>query len=537
MTLPYLPHLLRCLARPPRAARVLIPLMVVACSDTPVDPTLLTSGTVPGTLVVNDGDGQSAVVGTAVATAPSVIARDTSNAPVQGIPVTFAVQSGGGNITGASQTTDASGVARVGSWTLGTTAGTNTLTATVALSGVTLAAVTFTATGLADAASQVAVNGGNNQSAWAGTAVGTAPSVVVQDQFGNPVAGVAVTFAVTGGGGSLTGANQTTGTNGVASVGSWTLGTTAGTNTLTATSAGLSGSPATFTATGTTPGSTTLYYNSSEPGCDGSDPNTLLCDDFESGFWYTADADHGGGTAAQKGWYGTIYANPITPPGAAVCGGAGFLSSCAASSGVMPVNNQGNMAKHGLAGGAQVTEAWFRVYFQHQSDYVAGHEKMLEVLASPNGGTILVGTNNYFGSNQIRAINKLHASPAYINNNPHPTDGWLEPNVAPQLTLINGHWYYYEFHVKLNTPGQYNGVFEAWLDDLGPNGTSGPATPTKRWDWSPANGNHGLMWLDSGETYTIGGIWLENWANKASYGTEYYDNVRVAKAGPIGFVK
>ena len=33
-------------------------------------------------------------------------------------------------------------------------------------------------------------------------------------------------------------------------VGSWTLGTVAGTNTLTATCAGLTGSPVTFTATG-----------------------------------------------------------------------------------------------------------------------------------------------------------------------------------------------------------------------------------------------------------------------------------------------
>jgi hypothetical protein len=287
------------------------------------------------------------------------------------------------------------------------------------------------------------------------------------------------------------------------------------------------------------PSAPALYYNSSEPGCDGSDPNTLLCDDFESGFWYTADADHGGGTAAQKGWYGTIYANPITPPGAAVCGSAGFLSSCVATSGYHTGSIGGvNMAKHGLAGGAQVQEAWFRIYFQPQADYNGGHEKMFEFLANAgNSSTILVGTYNYFGSGQLRAINFLHQSPAYINNNPHPTSGWLEPNIAPQLTLIDGHWYYYEFHVKLNTPGQYDGVFEAWLDDLGPNGTSGPATPTKRWDWSPANGNHGLMWLDSGETYTIGGIWLENWANAPSVGTEYYDNVRIAKAGPIGFVK
>ena len=38
--------------------------------------------------------------------------------------------------------------------------------------------------------------------------------------------------------------------SGIATVGSWTLGAAAGANTLTATSAGLTGSPVTFTATG-----------------------------------------------------------------------------------------------------------------------------------------------------------------------------------------------------------------------------------------------------------------------------------------------
>src|SRR5205807_4053686 len=66
----------------------------------------------------------------------------------------------------------------------------------------------------------------------------------------NPVFGVAMTFTASSGG-SVAGANQTTGTDGIATVGSWTLSATAGSNTLTATSGTLSGSPVTFTATGT----------------------------------------------------------------------------------------------------------------------------------------------------------------------------------------------------------------------------------------------------------------------------------------------
>jgi hypothetical protein len=102
----------------------------------------------------------------------------------------------------------------------------------------------------ARAASTIAANGGSAQTATVGTAVGTAPSVIVKDAGGNPVAGTSVTFAVASGGGAITGASATTNASGIAAVGSWTLGTVAGANTLTATAGGLSGSPVTFTATG-----------------------------------------------------------------------------------------------------------------------------------------------------------------------------------------------------------------------------------------------------------------------------------------------
>jgi hypothetical protein len=96
------------------------------------------------------------------------------------------------------------------------------------------------------------IQGGNNQSGAVGQPVATPPSVKVSSASGAAIAGITVTFAVASGGGSVTGATPTTGTDGVATVGSWTLGTGAGTNTLTAsiTANGVTGNPATFTATG-----------------------------------------------------------------------------------------------------------------------------------------------------------------------------------------------------------------------------------------------------------------------------------------------
>ena len=99
-------------------------------------------------------------------------------------------------------------------------------------------------------ATKIALKAGDAQSASAGAAVAIAPSVVVTDAKSKPVAGVSVTFAVATGGGSVTDASAMTNASGIAKVGSWKLGTTAGANTMTATSTGLTGSPVTFTATG-----------------------------------------------------------------------------------------------------------------------------------------------------------------------------------------------------------------------------------------------------------------------------------------------
>src|SRR5207237_1602601 len=75
--------------------------------------------------------------------------------------------------------------------------------------------------------------------------------------------GVAVTFTPALGSGTVTPTTAvSTGSDGVAALSSWTLSATAGSNTLTATSGSLSGSPVTFTATGTAGAAATIAANS-----------------------------------------------------------------------------------------------------------------------------------------------------------------------------------------------------------------------------------------------------------------------------------
>ncbi|HXI21774.1 MAG TPA: leishmanolysin-related zinc metalloendopeptidase [Gemmatimonadales bacterium] len=90
------------------------------------------------------------------------------------------------------------------------------------------------------------------QTVQVGQPVPLRPSVKITDANGAPVSGVTVTFTVTAGGGSITGASQTSNSSGIATVGSWTVSGTAGFNALQASSSGLAGSPVNFDAVGVT---------------------------------------------------------------------------------------------------------------------------------------------------------------------------------------------------------------------------------------------------------------------------------------------
>lgn len=97
----------------------------------------------PASITINAGNNQTAPVNTNVPIAPSVLVKDSVGTVVPGADVIFTVNTGGGTATGSPAKTDAGGVATLGSWKLGPTAGANTL-------GVTCAGaipVTFTATG------------------------------------------------------------------------------------------------------------------------------------------------------------------------------------------------------------------------------------------------------------------------------------------------------------------------------------------------------------------------------------------------------
>ena len=146
----------------------------------------------------------------------------------------FTVTAGGGTVSPATAVTNANGVAAA-ALTTGKTAGVNTVSAVAmnsentALTYITPSSATF-ALRTFDAILPVA---GNNQTGQILSALPVPPSVKVVDSLGKPRPGIPVKFTATSGGKVQVNV-VSTGVDGIASPGTWTLGDTPGTQNLVA---------------------------------------------------------------------------------------------------------------------------------------------------------------------------------------------------------------------------------------------------------------------------------------------------------------
>lgn len=196
-------------------AALVVAAAIAGCHSDTTAPSTQASAIAPSTTPA-----ATAVVATAIP-GPAVLVTSSGGTPVEGAVVTFAVTAGGGVIQYGTATSDAQGVASAGLWQIGPKVGVNTATATV--EGV--APLTFTVSSLPGSASKISANVGSGQQGAPGSTLPTQLTARVTDAGGNGKPGVAVTFAVISGGGSLSSTQATTDVNGDAISGQWTLGT------------------------------------------------------------------------------------------------------------------------------------------------------------------------------------------------------------------------------------------------------------------------------------------------------------------------
>jgi adhesin/invasin len=154
---------------------------------------------------------QTTSAGHALTLPVAVHVTDQNGNPIANVTVTWTVVDGAGTTATQSSATDASGAAST-TWTLDTLARVDSLQASI-FAGTS---VFITATGMPNAPVAEMKMSGDAQTDASGSM--SAPFVIkVVDQFGNPVAGVAIAWAETGSG-TLSAVSTITDANGMSSV-------------------------------------------------------------------------------------------------------------------------------------------------------------------------------------------------------------------------------------------------------------------------------------------------------------------------------
>ncbi len=291
----------------------------------------------------------------------TVTARDANGNPLTGGDAVVTITQLSGTATIGTVVNNGDGTYSV-TVTAPTTSGTSIFAATLgggAVDGGGASQALITVNYVAGPAAQIALNAGDAQTAVAGIAVATAPSVIVTDAHDNPVSGASVTFAVTAGGGGIAGGpTVTTDASGIATVGGWTLGTTAGANTLMATCDGLTGSPVNFNATGTAGAAdatqSTLTPTSASITADGSSTQNVTVQAEDA---YGNDLTTGSAIVTISQLSGTGMIGPVVNNGDGTYT-ATVTAPTATGSGVFVATLNGDPVQNGTASQAQATVSY-----------------------------------------------------------------------------------------------------------------------------------------------------------------------------------
>ena len=166
---------------------------------------------------------------------PSIQVLDRRGNPAPGVEVEWSITEGQGQISDRVTRSDDSGIVTLAEWTLSTAVGDNAVAASVSGAG----SVEFRAVARPGPPDSLRNPVGHQTFATVASSVNVLPRVTVTDQYGNAVEGVTVTFEVVGGDGAVEEPTTVSNAQGQASPGDWILGPVAGTQSMEASSEGL----------------------------------------------------------------------------------------------------------------------------------------------------------------------------------------------------------------------------------------------------------------------------------------------------------
>jgi hypothetical protein len=206
------------LARPAKLFAPIFAILLLA--GFPGCPAAVDAPIAAASLIVVQGNQQTAAVGTLLPTPLVLRVRGTDGLPLAKVPISFSVASGGGSVDPGTVISDANGEVKA-KWSLGPLQVNQSLMALAP----GLDPVPVLATGVMP--SDLIIAQGNNQTAKQGTALPVQIVIRVTGGTNIPIPGITVAFSITGGTGSITPQSIVTNASGEATA-RWTLGAQAG---------------------------------------------------------------------------------------------------------------------------------------------------------------------------------------------------------------------------------------------------------------------------------------------------------------------
>ena len=292
------------------------------------------------------------------------------------------------------------------------------------------------------------------------------------------------------------------------------------------------------------------YWNSAEPGCDGSNPDYLFCDDFEDGSWIqTCGAGPSNscctndpvcvinGTGLNNpnndGWIGDSFVDP-TGQAWTACGGQGFGGTSCTSKTIINGNESGGTngrcdptcpdlgngenGRHLFSpNGATTRDLYVRFYLKLVPGYRYGYQKLMAFEDKSQSYRPL--------------ILKINGSACNFGISEKETPSNLGQNQGNNICLDVGNWYYIEMHAKLDSNGA-DGVVELWADNCGANGD---LCTEERIGSGTLRMRHTGLNL-KGASKSLATLWVEEWGNPGADGETYRDQYIASRSriGPMG---
>lgn len=276
--------------------------------------------------------------------------------------------------------------------------------------------------------------------------------------------------------------------------------------------------------------------------------DSVLAFDFSPGYWYLVDADHTTWKVTPPGWGGNLSSgNPPTPAGAVrnltsiakkpLFTGSDYVGTTGILDGIV---NQRNNAWHNLFGagvGDGLNEIYNRryVYYVEANYYGAGNPASDSDFGAQkfvtynnfddDGGINVAGEGINIGSGSVLSTGAI----AIVDN--HGSVSVWGQNQGVNISCSAGSWYFVESHLKLNTSGNADGVYELWINNGGPTGDFTSQSPVLR-------ARHtNVPWGYLTGQKKIGSLWFENWSNPVQSGEQFWANIHARTAAPVGFVR